>query len=152
MKYIAALTCLLLTTIATPAVALQGNDCAARGEKVKPEEREAFMKSCLAQAEAPANVKEVEQKHKSALCEQNAKNKKLQGNDKSNYQSNCMNKNEAVVAANTQPHNVIAAPSHKAAASDKPKTAPHKAAANKPQKEHKKSAKKHEKQSASAAL
>lgn len=147
MKYIAALTCLLLTTIATPAFALQGNDCAARGEKVKLEEREAFMKSCLAQAEAPANVKEVEQKHKSALCEQNAKNKKLQGNDKANYQSNCMNKNEAVVAANTQPHNVIvAAPSHKAAANDAPKSAPqHKAAAKKQQKEHKKSAKKQEK-------
>ncbi len=152
MKYIAALTCLLLTSIAPTAFAMQGNDCAARSNQVKPAEREAFMESCLAKAGAPANVQEEERKHKSALCEQNAKNKHLQGNDKSYYQSNCMTKNEAAVAAQTQPNNVIA-PSHKSASADKSKNAPHKAAEKKQvakkEKKNKKGSKKAEPQSAS---
>ncbi len=151
MKYFAALTCLLLTSVAAPAVALPTNDCAARSEKVKPTERDDFLKSCLAQVGAPANVKEVKQKHKSALCEQNAKNKQLQGNDKASYQSNCMNKNEAAMAASAQPDNVIT-PSHKQASSEKPKGAPRKAEKKqvaKKQKEHKKGSKKGEQQSAS---
>lgn len=144
MKYIATLSCLLLSFITTPAfAAIQGNDCAARGEKVKPAEHEAFMKSCLAQAANPSNVKEVEAKQKSALCEQNAKNKKLQGGDKSNYQSNCMNKNEAAVVASAQPSNDTA-PAQKTASSSKPKKEAHKAVA-KENKEHKKAAKKHKK-------
>ena len=149
MKYIAALICLLLSSIATSALAIQGNDCATRSEKVKPAERDAFMKTCMAQVSSPSNVKEIEQKNKSTLCEQNAKNKKLQGSDKSNYHTNCMNKNEAVVAANNPPK-TISLGGDKSASNDKPKSAPHKAAekstphkatAKKP-KQHKKSSKK----------
>ena len=159
MKYIAALTCLLLTSIVNPAFALGGNDCAARSEKVKVTERDEFMKSCLAQVGTPANVKEAKQKHKTARCEQNAKNMKLQGNDKGNYQADCINKNEAVVAANAQPKNTIDL-GLKSASADKPKSdgkksASHRAAVKKPatkkQNGHKKGAKKNEKQSTLAA-
>jgi hypothetical protein len=156
MKYIAVLTCLLLSSIAHPAFAVPGNDCAARSEKVKVTERDEFMKSCLAQVSAPANVKEAKQKHKSARCEQNAKNMHLQGADKGNYQADCVNKNEAVVAANTLPKNTVDLSSHTTSA-DKPKgkSASHKDAAKKPaakkQKEHKKNAKKNEKQATRVA-
>ena len=159
MKYIAALTCLLLTFFANPAFAVAGNDCAAKSEKVKVTERDEFMKSCLAQVGTPANVKEAKQKHKSARCEQNAKNMKLQGDDKGNYQADCINKNEAVVAANTLPKNAIDMGQNSASADkqigDSKKRASHKAAvkksAGKKHKEHKKSARKNEKQTAPAA-
>ncbi len=148
MKHFAVLTCLLLTVVANHALAASGNDCASRSEKVKPSEREAFMKSCLAQVGSPANVKEAKQRHKSARCEQNAKNMKLQGSEKGDYQAECINKNEAVVAANSLPNT---APSHESAPAAQPSgkaAVPHKAAAKKPaakkQKEHKKSVKKNE--------
>jgi hypothetical protein len=140
MKYIASLICLLLVTISTPSFALKGSDCSAKSAKLNPSEREDFMKSCLAQAEDPANVKEEERKHKSAVCEQNAKNKKLQGNDKANYLTNCMNKNEAATVASAQPKSTAAAPSHKVASNNSAKGESHKAA--KKQKEHHKNGKK----------
>jgi hypothetical protein len=154
MKHIATLTCLLLTIIATPVFAVPGNDCASRSEKIKPADREDFMKSCLAQVGTPANVKEAKQKHKSALCEQNAKNKKLQGSDKGNYQADCVNKNEAVVAANSLPSSNTDT-GKKSASAGKPKSEPRKAAVKKPaakkQNEHKKSGKKKEQKSAPAS-
>lgn len=145
MKYIASLICLLLITIATPAFALQGSDCSTKSAKLNPAERDSFMKSCLAQAEDPANVREEERKHKIAVCEQNAKNKKLQGNDKANYHDDCMNKNQAAAVASSQPRNTIAQ-SHKSASGSTPKSASRKAATKKPavkkQKSQKKNAKK----------
>ena len=160
MKHIATLTCLLLSLIAAPSFAIPSNDCAAKSAKVKPEEQDDFMKSCLAQAASPSNVKEAKQKHKGALCEQNAKNKKLQGNDKANYQTNCMNKNEAAVVASAQPNNSIE-PAHKSTSAGSPKNEPHKTAskksvtkkekAPKKNKEHKKSAKKEAKPAAQAS-
>lgn len=145
MKYIASLTCLLLIAITTPALALQGSECSARSQKLNPSERGDFMKSCLEQAESPANVQEEERKRKVALCEQNAKNKKLQGNDKSNYLASCMNKNEAAALAGAQPRST-ATPSHKPASGNSTKSAPHKTA--KKAKQHDKRAKKNAKQSA----
>ncbi len=160
MKHLATLTCLLLSFIAPPAFAIPSNDCAAKSAKVKPEEQDDFMKSCLAQAASPSNVKEAKQKHKGALCEQNAKNKKLQGGDKANYQANCMNKNEAAVVASAQPQN-SSEPAHKSTSTDSSKSAPHKAAskksvakkekAPKKAKEHKKSTKKVAKPAAQAS-
>lgn len=163
MKHLATLTCLLLSFIAAPAFAIPSNDCAAKSEKVKPEEKDDFMKSCLAQAASPSNVKEAKQKHKGALCEQNAKNKKLQGSDKANYQANCMNKNEAAVVASAQPNNSIE-PTHKSTSAESPKSAPHRSAPKKSvtkkekkektakkDKEHKKSAKKEAKPAAPAS-
>ena len=114
MKLFAALYCFLLIGIANPALALQGSDCSARSAQLKQSERKDFMQSCLAQAKEPSNVREEERKHKNAVCEQNAKNKKLQENDKASYLSNCMNKNEAAAAASIHAKN-ITAPSHKPA-------------------------------------
>ncbi|HSM97505.1 MAG TPA: hypothetical protein VLS47_00695, partial [Gallionella sp.] len=48
---------------------------------------------------SPANIKEIESQHKKILCEQNARNNKLQGNDKTKYIETCINKNEAAEAA-----------------------------------------------------
>ncbi len=143
MKHIATLTSLLLIAITTPALALQGSECSARSQKLPLAERADFMKSCLEQAESPANVQEEERKRKSGLCEQNAKNKKLQGNDKSNYITSCMNKNEAAAMAGTQPRSA-AAPSHKPAPASSARSAPHKPA----KKPHDKRTKKNAKQAA----
>jgi hypothetical protein len=103
MKYIAALICLLLTSIAPSTFAVPSNDCAARSEKVAATERDDFLKSCLAEASAPHKVKEAKQKHQQARCEQNAKNMKLQGKEKGSYQEECINKNEAAVVAESMP-------------------------------------------------
>lgn len=146
MKYIASLTCLLLISVAAPAFALQGSECSAKSAKFKPAEREKFMQSCLAQARDPANVKEEERKQKSAQCEQNARNKKLQGSDKANYQASCMNKNEAATIASAQPKS---AQSQKSASNGTHKSAPHKT--SKKQKDSK-VAKKSVNQSAKPAL
>lgn len=159
MKYIAALTGLLLISIAPSAFALPTNDCAARGEKVAVTERDAFLKSCLAEAGAPTKVKEAKQKHKKARCEQNAKNMKLQGEDKGSYQEECVNKNEAVVVAESMPKTSTETNEKPAAAVVKEKSGGQQSSSHKPavkkhaakQKEHKKSAKKNEKQSGAAA-
>ncbi|ADE10647.1 PsiF family protein [Sideroxydans lithotrophicus] len=149
MKYIASLTCLLLITVATPALALQGSDCSARAEKLQPSERKEFMKSCLEKAQDPANIKEEERKQKIARCEQNARNKKLQGNEKANYHAECMNKNEAESLAKAQPGKTVSL-AHKPASSSKPKsTPPHKTV--KKQKSHGKKAKKSAKPAAAPA-
>lgn len=124
MKYIAPLICLSLITIATPAIALQGSECLESSKKLNPAERESFMKTCLAKAQDPANVREVERKQKSAQCEQNARNKKLQGNEKTKYHDNCMNKNDAAAIAKSQPQPGIA-PSHKPVASESQKGTSH---------------------------
>lgn len=102
MKHIAVLFALLLST--TTHAALEGTECEARSEKMKESERVPFMKSCLENARKPENVKEIERRHKSALCEQNAKNMKLQGSDKSHYETNCVNRNEAAIAASAKPN------------------------------------------------
>ena len=145
MKYIASLICMLLIPVSTPVLAMQGSECSAKSAKLIPAERPAFMKSCLAQAQDPNNVKEEERKQKSAQCEQNAKNKKLQGSDKTAYFTTCMNKNDAVAKASAQPANT-AAPSNKTAspsgktASPSSKSAAPKAAGK--QKAHRKYSKK----------
>jgi hypothetical protein len=146
MKYIAALTGLLLISIAPAALAGPGNDCAARSEKVAVTEKDDFLKTCLAEASAPAKIKEAKHKHKKARCEQNAKNMKLQGKDKGEYQEDCLNKNQAaevksniaVADANATPTPPAANDSQK---SSSPKPAEHNHAAKK-QKEHKKNSKK----------
>ena len=125
MKYIAPLICLSLIAIATPALALQGNECLESSKRLNPAERESFMKTCLAKAQDPANVREEERKQKSAQCEQNARNKKLQGNEKAKYHDNCMNKNDAAAVAKSQTQASIA-PSHKPVSSNGQKGASHK--------------------------
>jgi hypothetical protein len=144
MKYIAALTGLLLISIAPAAVAGPGNDCAARSEKVAVTEKDDFLKACLAEASDPAKIKEAKHKHKKARCEQNAKNMKLQGKDKGEYQEDCLNKNQAAEVKSTiavADANATPAANEKGSSS---KPAEHKHAAKK-QKEHKKTSKKNSK-------
>lgn len=152
MKYIAALTGLLLISIAPAAVAVSGNDCAARSEKVAVTEKDEFLKTCLAEASAPAKIKEAKHKHKKARCEQNAKNMKLQGKDKGEYQEECLNKNQAaevksniaVADANATPSaaNATSPAANEKSSSAKPAERKH---AAKKQKEHKKNSKKNSK-------
>lgn len=84
---------------AMPALAMDGNSCVAQSTQLELSERDAYMKSCMAQVGSPDNVKKTELQQKKALCEQNAKNHKLHGNDKDSYFETCMNKNEAEAAA-----------------------------------------------------
>jgi hypothetical protein len=142
MKFIAALTGLLLISIAPSTFALPSNDCAAKSEKVNLADREQFMKKCLAEVGAPEKVKEAKQKHKKARCEQNAKNMKLQGEDKGNYQAECVNKNEAVEVAKSLPNNNVDAGT-KVASADGAKTEKSKAGSHQ-HAENKHAAKKHE--------
>lgn len=92
--------------IATPAQAVDASSCAAKAAHLRPSERSASMESCLAQVSSPANVREAELRHKRALCTQNAKNHKLQGNGRENYIETCINKNEAESVAKAV-HNKI---------------------------------------------
>lgn len=52
----------------------------------------------LAKANSPENVKAVASQQKKLYCEQNAKNKKLEGGNKEEYLTACLNKNEAKLA------------------------------------------------------
>ncbi len=94
----------MLSLFAMSAIAaVDTNSCAQKSKQLKVSERQAFIKSCMDQASAPAVVKEKEQANKRATCEQNAKNQKLDGNAKSNYLNECMNKNEAAEVASAAP-------------------------------------------------
>jgi hypothetical protein len=55
----------------------------------------------LAKASSPENVKAVALQQKKSSCDQNAKNKKLEGSNKEEYLTLCMNKNEALLAFET---------------------------------------------------
>lgn len=104
MKVNTLLACFTLSLVAVPALAAAAaNNCTSQSTKLKSSERSAFMKSCLAQLNSPSSVKEKEQQNKKALCEQNAKNRNLQGNEKSNYLATCMNVNEAQAVASKAP-------------------------------------------------
>ena len=96
MKYIAALTCLLLTAFATPSFAHHmTNDCAAKAAKISnTEERAAFEKKCLAEVSSPENVAKAEQHDKQEHCDTNAKNLKLTGKDKTEYLEHCYNETD----------------------------------------------------------
>lgn len=76
-----------------------GQSCENKARQVSPEKRDAYITTCLAQVSAPSNVKEVTQQNKRRTCEQNAKNLKLNPNNKSGYFEQCMNKNEAAAKA-----------------------------------------------------
>jgi hypothetical protein len=135
MKYVVALTGLLLISIAPAAFAVPSNDCAARSEKVAVTEKDDFLKACLAEASVPSKVKEAKHTHKKARCEQNAKNMKLQGEEKGKYVTECLNKNQAVVAASNLPK--TGTETTEKPATDKPAAKKHVAK----KKEHKKSKK-----------
>ena len=91
MKYVAALICLLLASIAAPAFAHEmTNDCAAQAAKItNTAEHAAFMKKCLAEVSAPANVEKAELHDKKQHCDTNAENMKLTGKKKTEYLNHC---------------------------------------------------------------
>jgi psiF repeat len=76
-----------------------GQDCEAKSQQMKPEARQAFLTSCLAQVSSPANVQAVAQKNKQESCAQNEKNMKKAGVNKPGYMNECMTKNEAAAEA-----------------------------------------------------
>ncbi|HYR05072.1 MAG TPA: hypothetical protein VEP71_00130 [Gallionella sp.] len=90
---------LLLLSIAPPVLAQDMRSCEAQSAQLKENERNAFLKSCLAQASTPANVQKTSQQDKLHFCEQNAKNMSMQGTERSSYIKTCMNSNEAEAAA-----------------------------------------------------
>lgn len=100
MKRIQLLVLCLLMAFATQSMSAQtGKDCEVKAHQVSVEKRDAFLKSCLAQTSAPANVQEVTMQSKRRTCEQNAKNLKLNPGNKPGYVEECINKNEAAIAA-----------------------------------------------------
>jgi len=95
MKYFIALTCLLLATFATPSFAHHGNECANSAAKIADsKERTAFTKSCLEKAAAHENSESIAQKEKEATCDQNAKNQKMEGDNKFAYLKHCYQEND----------------------------------------------------------
>ena len=92
----------LMLFFSIPALALDSKSCATQSAELPLTERKAFLESCLAQVSSPSNVKEIELQRKKAVCEQNAKNYKLQDNEKDNYLVTCVNKNEAAAAVAAQ--------------------------------------------------
>lgn len=96
MKYIAVLTCVLLTAIATPSFAQDDNKtCSAKANKIADTaERTAFLKNCLKKRSHPEHVARTAQRHKEAQCDMNAKNKKLEGEEKAAYLEHCYHEND----------------------------------------------------------
>lgn len=95
MKYIIALTCLLLATFATPSFAHHGNECANTAAKIADQkERTAYTKDCLARAAAHENSESIAQKEKEEGCDQNVKNLKLEGDKKFDYLRHCYQEND----------------------------------------------------------
>ncbi len=103
MKYIAALTCLLLATIAAPSYAHEmTNDCAEKAAKIADTtERTAFEQKCLADVSKNTAPK-AEQHDKEEHCAQNAKNMKLEGKKKAEYLEHCNHEND--FNKNQKPH------------------------------------------------
>ncbi|HEY6093889.1 MAG TPA: hypothetical protein VIU93_02945 [Gallionellaceae bacterium] len=104
MKYIAVLTCVLLSAIATPSFAQDDNKaCSAEAAKIADTaERTAFYKACLKKRSHPENVARTAQRHKEAQCNMNAKNLKLEGQKKEEYLEHCYHEND--LAPGQKPH------------------------------------------------
>jgi hypothetical protein len=94
MKYLIALTSLLLATMAAPAFAHHGNECADAAAKLPMAERASFTKGCLARAAEHENSESIAQKEKEAQCDQNVKNQKLVGQMKKDYINHCYQEND----------------------------------------------------------
>lgn len=92
--YKIALACFAALFISTPVMAKDTTNCGANSSRVSPSQ----MHDCLARMNEPGRVKEKQQQEKRDRCEQNAKNRKLQGGEKSSFISSCMNENQAAEA------------------------------------------------------
>lgn len=96
------LTIALALSLSAPAVTLAGGNCEIGNAKLSSAQRTAYLKQCLAESSAPANIKRVAQQQKKASCEQNARNLALKGNAKTDYVAKCMVENEARDAMEAQ--------------------------------------------------
>jgi hypothetical protein len=137
MKPVQLLILCVLTAFATLAFSAQtGRDCEIKSKQVSSEKRDAFLKSCLAQASAPANVQELTQQNKRLACEQNAKNLKLNPGNKPGYVEECVHKNEAAAVAKSlnAPQSIPPAPQAAKSPSKPAHTGTHKSATEKPAK------------------
>lgn len=74
---------------------LNPSQCESKAAALSLAEQSVFMKSCLAEASSPENVRAVALRQKKAYCDKNVKNKALQGSEKESYLTACMNNNEA---------------------------------------------------------
>ena len=99
MKSTTLLTSLVTLFILTPVAALAAVNCEPKNAQLTTVQRTAYIKQCLAESASPANVKRVAEQQKKMSCEQNAKNKALQGAAKTSYIASCVNRNEAREAA-----------------------------------------------------
>ena len=93
MKHLKLLSLLLL--IAASAEAHEGRNCLEQSAGLSGEERTVFLKGCEASASAPVNTQLAVSEQKRLRCEQNAKNKGLQGDEKAGYLNTCLGQNDA---------------------------------------------------------
>ncbi len=96
MKYLAALTCLLLTAIAAPSYAHEmTNTCAEKNANIADgAARDAAIKKCLAEVSSEKNVAAAEQHDKEQHCDTNAQNMKLEGKKKAEYLEHCYHESD----------------------------------------------------------
>ncbi len=99
MKTTTFLKSLLALSVFAPVLAFAAGNCEPKNSQLSTAQRTAYIKQCLADSSSPANVKKIAGLQKKMSCEQNAKNKSLQGAAKANYISSCVNRNEAKEAA-----------------------------------------------------
>ena len=98
MKYLALLTSfaqVALMMFSVPAMAQDGQDCVALSAGLASQERTNFLTGCLGKKSSPLSVAEATAQRRLRYCEQNAKNKSLQGNELANYINTCLAETEA---------------------------------------------------------
>lgn len=99
MKSTTLIKSFMALSVLTPVLAFGAGNCEPKNSKLSTVQHTAYTKQCLAEASSPANVQRVAMQQKKMSCEQNAKNKALQGTAKASYVASCINKNEAKEAA-----------------------------------------------------
>lgn len=99
MKPTTLFASLLTLSVLTPALALGAVNCEPNNTMQDIAQRNAYIKQCLAESASPANVQRVAEQQKKMSCEQNARNKDLQGTAKADYIAKCVFQNDAKEAA-----------------------------------------------------
>ena len=99
MKHTTLITSFFALAILAPVAALAAGNCEPKNAQLTTVQRTAFIKQCLAESASPANVKRVTEQQKKMSCEQNAKNKALQGTARADYITRCLYQNDAKDAA-----------------------------------------------------
>lgn len=91
--YKIALACLTVMLISTPAMARGSKSSSSSCARTNATPAE--VQNCLARMNSPTSVRARHEQEKRDHCEQNAKNRGLQGGARSHYISTCMNENPA---------------------------------------------------------